>query len=218
MEHASTEHLDRRIGRLERSSRRDRFIGLAVMLVLVATAQAPAGPASTPIIVRDATGASATLTSAGLVVRDAAGRTRVFAGLDSDGKPSFDLSDATGRLRETLYLVDGTPALRQFDAAGKSRTELALDPKSNGELLLRDDQQKIRLALFQRSVGAGDPQIQLYGSDGKDRATFSTDDDSPYLIMKDGAGGTRVYMGGYQNGKIGIDVRNASNTTLWSAP
>jgi hypothetical protein len=218
MEQPSTEHLDQRIGRLERSSRRDRFIGLGVMLVLIATAQAPAPSTNTPLVVRDATGASATLTSAGLVVRDPAGRTRVFAGLDGDGKPSFDLRDATGQLRQTLYLFDGSPQVRQFDAAGKRRTELALDPRGNGELLLSDANEKTRLALFQRTTGPGDPQMQLYGSDGKDRATFSTDDDSPYLILKDAAGGTRVYMGGYRDGKIGIDVRNASNGTLWSAP
>ena len=47
----------------------------------------------------------------------------------------------------------------------------------------------------------------LYGSDEKLRAYFATDDASPYLVMRDNAGTTRVYAGGYQDGAIGIDVR-----------
>jgi hypothetical protein len=218
MEQPSADHLDRRIGRLERSSRRDRLIGLAVMLVLVATAQAPAPGGSSPVVVRDATGASATLTAAGLVVRDAAGHGRVFAGLDSDGRPSFDLRDATGRLRQTLFLADGVPSLRQFDSGGNRRTEMRLDSKSNGELLLSDEHEKLRLALFRKLDAAGDPQLALYGSDEKIRAYFSTDDDSPYLVMRDASGATRVVMGGYTSGKIGIDIRSPANQTLWSAP
>lgn len=190
------------------------------MLVLVATAQAPApsGSTSTPVIVRDANGASATLTSAGLVVRDAAGHSRVFAGLDSEGRPSYDLSDATGRLRQTLFLQDGVPSLRQFDSAGTRRSEMRLDSKSNGELLFSDEHEKLRLALFRKTEGAGDPQLALFGSDEKVRAYFSTDDDSPYLVMRDGSGATRVVMGGYTSGKIGIDIRNPSNQTMWQAP
>jgi hypothetical protein len=65
---------------------------------------------------------------------------------------------------------------------------------------------------------AGDPQLALYGSDEKIRAYFSTDDDSPYLVMRDASGATRVVMGGYTSGKIGIDIRSPANQTLWSAP
>lgn len=218
MEQPTADHLDGRIRRLERSSRRDRLVGLAVLLVLVATAQAPAPAGNAPLVVRDATGASATLTAAGLVVRDAAGRGRVFAGIDTDGRPSFDLSDTTGRLRQTLFLADGVPSLRQFDSGGNRRTEMRLDAKSNGELLLSDEHEKLRLALFRKLDGGGDPQIALYGSDEKIRAYFSTDDDSPYMVMRDASGATRVVMGGYTSGKIGIDIRSTSNQTLWSAP
>jgi hypothetical protein len=58
----------------------------------------------------------------------------------------------------------------------------------------------------------------LYGSDAKLRAFFSTDDDSPYLVMKDAAGTTRVYAGGYTDGSIGLSIRNAADTVLWKAP
>jgi len=212
----SSERLHQRIAGIERSLRRDRLVGLAVLALLFASAQAPAPPGGAPLVVRDASGASATLTAAGLAVRDAAGHTRAFVGLDSQGRPSFDLSDATGKLRQTMFLLDGSPSLRQFDSAGTERDELRLDSTSDGELDLRDDHEKLRMALFRTKNG--DPQIALYGSDEKARAYFSTDDDSPYLVMRDAAGGTRVYMGGYTNGNIGIDIRNASNTTLWSAP
>ena len=220
MESLAPDTFDRRISKLESSSRRDRVIGLAMLALAFATAQAPAPPAAPgtagPVVVRDATGGTATLTASGLTVRDKNGRERSFTGIDSEGKPSLDLSDDTGRLRESMYLLDGVPILRQFDSAGKRRAEIRIDNTGDGELLLSDQTEKLRLALFRTSKG--DPQLGLYGSDEKLRAYFSTDDDSPYLVMKDRTAQTRVYVGGYTDGKIGIDVRDTANKTLWSAP
>ena len=204
-----------RVTRLESSSRRDRAIVVALAVLALATAQAPApGSRSTPVVVRDATGVSATLTAHGLSVRDAAGHERAFVGIDADSRPSVDLADSTGQLRESMYLLDELPVLRQFDKAGKRRAEFRLDANQDGELLINDAGEKVRLALFRTS--SGDPQLGLYGSDERLRAYFSTDDDSPYLVMRDNAGTTRVYAGGYRDGKIGIDVRDASNNSVWS--
>jgi hypothetical protein len=36
--------------------------------------------------------------------------------------------------------------------------------------------------------------------------------------MRDNAGINRVYVGGYVDGSIGIDVRSAANSVLWKAP
>ena len=215
----SVDDLGPRVTRLERSSRRDRAIGFAVLALLFATAQAPAaGPTGTqPVTVRDATGASTTLYAGGMTVSDAAGRARLFVGLDTEGRPSVDLHDATGKLRESMYLQQDVPTLRLFDAIGKRRAEIRLDTMQNGELLIDDANEKLRLALF-RSTTSGDPQIALYGSDEKIRGYFATDDVSPYLVMKDANGQTRVTAGGYTDGTVGMAIRDATNNVLWKAP
>ena len=215
MERTSAADLAARIARLESSGRRNRAIVVAVALLALATAQAP-GPSSTPVVIRDASGSSATLTGKGLSVRDAAGRVRAFVGIDADNRPSVDLHDSAGRLRESMYLLNELPVLRQFDSTGKRRAEIRLDATNDGELLINDANEKLRLALFRTS--GGDPQLGLYGSDEKLRAYFSTDDDSPYLVMRDNGGTTRIYAGGYKDGTIGLDIRNSSNTVLWKAP
>jgi hypothetical protein len=210
------ETLKTRVERLERSSRRDRAIVFGVIVLALATAQTPSSSNGAPVVVRGADGANATLTSAGLAVYDAAGHRRAFVGLDSGGQPSVDLSDSTGALRESFYLFDGHPMMRQFDAAGKRRAELDLTATDNGELVLSDANQKIRLALF--STSSGDPQIGLYGTDEKLRAFFSTDDVSPYLVMRDAAGQNRISIGGYTDGSIGMDIRNSAAAVLWKVP
>jgi len=208
--------LKTRVEGLERSSRRDRAIVFGVIVLALATAQTPSSSNTAPIVVKGANGANASLTSAGLAVYDATGHRRAFVGVDSDGRPSVDLSDSTGQLRESFYLLDGTPMLRQFDAGGKRRAELVLDTADDGELVLTDANEKIRLALF--STKSGDPQIGLYGTDEKLRAFFSTDDVSPYLVMRDATGQNRLNIGGYSDGSIGMDIRNASAAVLWKAP
>jgi hypothetical protein len=209
-----------RVGRLERGVRRDRLIVSSVLVLAVATAQTQTPPApvagTTPIVVRDASGASATLSARGLVVRDSAGKERIAVGLDSSAFPGVDLSDATGQLRESMYLLNNIPVLRQFDAAGKRRMEMGLTTNNEGQLLLNDQNEKLRLALFRTT--SGDPEMGLYGTDEKLRAYFATDDASPYLVMRDAGATTRVYLGGYTDGSIGMDVRNSGNTVLWKAP
>jgi hypothetical protein len=219
MEPVVSPDLDIRVARLERGSRRDRAIGFAVLALLFATAQAPgSAPVTTSAsyTVRNASGASATLSATGLTVRDAKGNARVFEGIDSGGRPSLDMHDTAGTLRESMYLLDGVPKLRLFDTSGKRREEVGLDDKGDGLLQLNDASEKLRLQLTR--VTGGDPQLQLYGSDEKLRAYFATDDTSPYLVMRDAAGNNRVYVGGYSDGPIGINIKNESGTVLWKAP
>jgi hypothetical protein len=174
-------------------------------------------PTTQPLAVRDASGAGVTLTATGLVARDAAGKVRVAAGLDADRFPSIDLYDASGTIRESAYLVDDRPVFRQFDKAGKRRAELFLaGDTENGEDVIRDASEVTRLAVFRGPLGL--PEIGFYGSDGKVRAYRSTDDDVPYLGIKDRAAATRVVMGGYASGKMGMDLRNAGGTAIWSRP
>lgn len=185
-------------------------------MLFFATAQAPARP-SPPVVVRDASGASATLSSKGLTVRDASRTVRADIGLDRNGYPSLDVFDKAGNVRESMYLLDDSPVLRQFDPAGKRRAELFLvSDTQNGEFVIRDAGDTTRLAVFRGDKGL--PELGLYGSDAKVRAYISTDDSGPYLVMKDKSGTTRVAAGSYASGKIGIDVRNVAGTAVWSKP
>lgn len=212
--------VEERISRLESSIRRDRAIVFGVLALLFATAQAPSprapGSSSTPIVVRDATGASATLSATGLTIRDKSGQARVFTGLDANGNPSVDLRDSSARLRESMYLLSELPVLRQFDTAGKRRAEMRLDSSNDGELLFYDQNDKLRMALYRATTG--DPTLGLYGTDEKLRAYFATDDVSPFLVMRDANATTRVVVGGYKEGTMGMDIRDSSGNVSWKRP
>jgi hypothetical protein len=206
--------LTERIARLERTARRDRVFALGALALALATAQAPA---STPLVVRDAAGNTATLSATGLVVRDVTRTIRSDIGIDKDRYPSLDLYDSSGAIREAMYLLSDRPVLRQFDRAGKRRAEMFLaSDTQNGEFVIRDASDVIRAAAFIGDKGL--PETSFYGSDGKARAYLTTDDVSPYLVMKDNAGTSRIVMGGYASGRIGMDVRNAAGTAVWSKP
>ncbi len=205
-----------RISRLERVARRDRVIALGALAIALVTAQAPRST-SAPLIVRDAAGASASLSASALLVRDATRTERVLFGRDKDNAPSLDEFAASGIIKQSMYLLADRPVLRQFDDAGKRRAEMFLaSDTSNGELVIRDANDVTRAALFVGTKGL--PELALYGADAKVRAYLSTDDASPYLVMNDRTGTSRVVMGGYQSGKIGMDLRDAAGTAVWAKP
>jgi hypothetical protein len=109
------------------------------------------------------------------------------------------------------------PVFRQFDPAGKRRSEMFLaSDTQNGEFVTRDAAEVTRLAAFVGNENL--PELAFYGSDGKVRAYLATDDVSPYLVMKDKGAVTRVVLGGYASGKIGADVRNSAGTAVWTKP
>lgn len=203
-----------RIGRLERVARRDRMLALGVLALALATAQSPS---ASPLIVGDPSGARATISAHGLVVRDGARTARSDVGIDKDGYPSLDLYDSSGTIRQAMYLLNDRPVLRQFDKAGKRRAELFLaSGTSNGEFVIRDAGDVTRAAVFQGDQGL--PEIAFYGTDAKVRAYLSTTDAAPYMVMKDRAGTSRIVIGRYESGKIGMDVRDAAGTAVWSQP
>lgn len=210
--------IEGRIARLERRARIDRLFALGALAIVLATAQAPSTALNArPLVVTAAGHASAQLAATGILVRDAAGKVRADAGIDPDGSPGADLYDATGQLRQAAYLLENSPLFRLFDATGKRRAELYLSSeKQNPEFALRDPAGTMRLGAF---IGAkGLPEFAAYGSDGKVRAYFETDDVSPFVVMNDQAGTGRVVLGGYTSGKIGADIRDASGNVLWSKP
>jgi hypothetical protein len=207
--------LQARVARLERAARRERIVALGVLALALATAQAPA-PTSSPVIVRDAHG-SATLTARGLTIRDASNTTRILVGLDDHGYPSVDLSDTGGSLREAMDVISDHPVLRQYDKAGKRRAELFLaSDTDNGEFVIRDTSETNRAALFIGTKGL--PEIAFYGSDAKARAYLSADDIGAYLVMNDRSAVSRVVMGNYTDGHVGMDIRDAAGNALWKAP
>jgi hypothetical protein len=210
------EQLIQRIARLETVARRERAVALGLLMLLLATALSPAPKHTGPIGVHSASGSS-TLAFDGLTVSDRSHVVRTKLGLDRSGFPSVDLTDSSGHLRESMYLLSDRPVFRLFDRAGTRRAELFLaSDTQNGEFVIRDAAGVTRAAAFQGDKGL--PELAFYGSDGKARAYLSTDDISPYLVMKDNTGTTRVVMGGYASGKIGMDIRNAAGEAVWSKP
>jgi hypothetical protein len=211
--------LQARIEQLEHGRRRDRAIVFGVIALALATAQAPPVSPSisqTPITVSNAQGTS-TLTATGLVVNDSAGHRRILIGFDSNSWPTASLSDSNGKTRESLYLFgDTNGTLRQFDVNGKRRLELRVTDPGNGELQLSDANENLRAAFFFGTNG--NPQLGLYGTDVKLRAFLATDDIAPYFVIRDATGQNRIDIGGFTDGSIGMDLRDASNTVLWKAP
>ncbi|MEO9135023.1 MAG: hypothetical protein ABI316_00265, partial [Casimicrobiaceae bacterium] len=206
-----------RIARLERVARRDRVLALGALALALATAQAPAPRAQPPLTVRDAAGNTATLSSSGLSVRDPSHTVRIDTGLDASGYPSVDLYDASGTIRQAMYLLKDRPVLRQFDKDGKRRAEMFVaSDTENGEFVLRDATDTPRLAAFLGTKGL--PELALYGSDAKVRAYISADDSGPYLVMKDAQAVSRLVAGQYTSGKMGMDVRDTSGTAVWTKP
>lgn len=205
-----------RIARLESLATRYRAAAIGALLLVFATAQSPAGSPGA-LVVNGGGGAQAFIGPAGLVVRDSSNTTRVRAALDGNAASSVYLYDTGGRLRQAMYLASDLPVLRQYDPNGKRRGELFQGSTSqNGEFAIRDASETIQLAAFVGSSGR--PELALYGSDAKVRAYLATDDDGPYLVMKDGSGQTRAVVGQYTSGKFGMDLRSASDQLLFSAP
>jgi hypothetical protein len=204
-----------RIERLERVARRDRVLALGALVLALATAQSPS-PSGAPLRVRDARGA-ATITANGIAFVDATNVTRLDMGFDGDRYPAVDLYDSAGTIRQSMYLLRDRPVLRQFDKAGHRRAEMFLGSDTqNGEFVIRDDADVTRAAVFIGTKGL--PEFAVYGSDANVRAYLATDDDAPYLVMKDRSATSRLVMGAYESGKIGMDVRDASGAAVWSKP
>ena len=185
-----------RLTHLESTIKRDRIIGIFVLAFVLVGARAVAesgAKASGPIVVHTTTG-SATLDGSGLTVRDSSGQERAFYGLDDEGRPDIDMMDSKGLLRQSIYLLSDEPTIRQFDANGKRRVDLFLDDSNEARLTLSDASENVRINLQQSAS------------------------DEPYLQMSDASQNTRVHIGGYTDGTIGLDLRDAANSVLWKAP
>lgn len=202
-----------RVARLESMAKRDRTIALAALAILFATAQS--APSSTPLSVRS-TQASTQVTASGVVVRDSSGQQRVFIGLDSDGRPSIDLRDGAGKLRQTLFLTSesSSPAFRQFDASGTTRLEAYLtSPGEFPTFRILDNNGKRRLSAF---IGSdGNPEFGVFGSDEQARAYLVGQDRGAYFDIRDASKTIRAQFGIYPDGGFGMFLANASGQTVW---
>jgi hypothetical protein len=186
------QQLSARVAQLESKARRDRTIALGAIAFLIATAQAPSP--SAPVVVADGTGASATLTASGLVVRDKSDRRRLVVGLDSESRPALDLVDTSGSVRQTVYLdSSNNPALRQIDTAGKARNELSLAGSTQSPGFYQSDSTGKTRQLFSVSSD-GQGLLQQIDSNDKTRVELSLYDSSqaPQFSMLDSAGKKRV--------------------------
>jgi len=209
------QELKRRIGRLESTVKRDRTIALAALAILFATAQTSG---TSPVIVRDQNG-SAQLTASGVVIRDASNQQREFIGLDSEGRPSVDLRDGTGKLRETLFLTSGdfAPTFRLFDSKGTDRMEEFLGKDGFPNIRLLDANGKRRLSAF-IGYDTGDGEFAVYGSDEEARGYLVGPDCGAYFDIKDGSKNFRAHMGTYPDCSFGMFLRNQSGQNQWAVP
>ncbi|MGD1066016.1 MAG: hypothetical protein ABR975_04305 [Vulcanimicrobiaceae bacterium] len=199
-----------RVERLERRARMDRAFALGALALTLATAQA-----STPPLTVAGSGTTASIRADGLHV--AVGGTPQFAAVLGSAGPTVDEMQSNGALRQSLFLVQETGVLRQFTAGGKRALgiEVALD----GTPLVRlygPDGVSSRLG-FEIDTSKR-PVLRVNSTTGTLMAMMATDDDGPYMIMKDASGATRSYIGQYNDLSFGLDVRNASDVRLFKRP
>ena len=209
------QELQKRVARLESAARRDRTIALAALAILFATAQTTS---SEPVTVRGANG-NAQLTASGVVITDASNQQRMFVGIDSEGRPSVDLRDSTGKLRETLFLTSGdsAPTFRLFDAAGTDRMEEFLGKDGFPNIRLLDANGKRRLSAF-IGYDTGNPEFAVYGSDEEARGYLVGPDCGAYFDLRDGSKNFRAHMGTYPDCSFGIFLRNQAGQNQWAVP
>jgi hypothetical protein len=187
------EDLAARVAKLESKVRRDRTIALGALAILFVTAQS--SPSQQPLKV-SGPNSTTEVTAAGIVISDANGKQRIYVGFDSEGRPSVDMRDATGQLRETLYLAkeQSAPAMRQFDSNGKARTEIGVATSGNPSIKLMDQNEKERLSAFIGSkTNAG--EFAVWGPDENVRGYLVAGDGGGYLALNDGSKIERVWLG-----------------------
>lgn len=188
------ERLTGRVERLERDLGRWRGAALAGFALVVAGALTgqTSEPRSGPVVVSDGTH-TARLTARGLTVTGRDQRS-VFAGLDTNESPSFDLHGSDGKLRATTYAYDGgRPQIGIFDLDEKRRLTVYVGNQNLPEITFNDPNEKSRLVL----------QAAPYGG---------------WVSVREADGTSRAHMGAYTDGAYAFDIRNSGGTTLWKAP
>lgn len=188
------ERLNRRVDRLERDLGRWRGAALAGFALVIAgalTAQT-SEPRSGPVVVSDGTH-TARLTARGLTV-SGSDRRSVFAGLDGNDSPSFDVHGSDGKLRETMYAYQGQrPQFVMFDLDEKKRIVETVGSANLPEISLQDTSEKARVV------------IQAAANGG-------------WVSVREPSGVARAHFGAYTDGTYGVDLRNGGDTVLWKAP
>lgn len=209
------QELQKRVARLESTVRRDRTIALAALAILFATAQTTS---TEPVTVRGPNG-SAQLTASGVVILDASNQQRAFFGLDSEGRPSVDLRDGSGKLRGTLFLTSGDfePTFRLFDSAGTDRMEEFVGKDGFPNIRLLDANGKRRLSAF-IGYDTGNGEFAVYGSDEEPRGYLVGPDCGAYFDLRDANKAFRAHMGTYPDCSFGIFLRNQSGQNQWAVP
>lgn len=231
-----------RLEALERQNRHLKAGGFAIAAAIVAAVFIGAAEqASTqPITIKDASGHRVRIDATGVTVYDSSSR-RAFVGLDDKGRPSLDLRDKDGTLRQSVYLsTDGYPDLIQADEKGNDRLWFYLSkPGNNPNFKLLDTkgteranyyigtegEPELRLldssgterAAFYIGYETHSPEITLEGPDGKERVAVSGQS-TPFFRITDNSNQQRAFLGIYDDGNAGAFTKNASGTTTWSAP
>ena len=135
---------------------------------------------------------------------------------------SFDLVDAGGKLRASLYMAgNGQPRLTMWDQNGKRRSETYLTTAGRPWVSVLDEEEKERAALYldgdnQPTVGVfdtferyrvgvwlandGRPQITLQDQNRFRAGLYLLGDGTPRLTMDDAAGQARQVLGMFNDG------------------
>ncbi len=146
-----------------------------------------------------------------IVLRDAAGRERVWLGVLEDGGCGFGLYDASGVARSEFFVDvdgasrllisdrkgaaralfgvgdDGTPQLQLAGPTGQPLLEAGLFPDGSTRLRLRQAGSARRFEI--RLLSDGRPGLEIYGEDGKVRAALGLSVfDEPGLRLRDSSG------------------------------
>ena len=126
-----------RLGRLERTARRWKLVGVGVLVALSLVVLVGASAR------KDLTVADEVVTRQFILV----GRTptpRASITIGKEGGPSLLLLDQQGQVRAGLTVLDdGRPSLGLLDAQGQSRLVLALDPNGTPMVRLLDERGQV---------------------------------------------------------------------------
>jgi hypothetical protein len=123
----------------------------------------------------------------------------------------FVLVDGSGRSRAELGMREGRTALVIFDAAGKPRAAVGIDPTGSPGVQVVGPEGQLRAEL---AMPDGKPEVIVSDTAGKTRAFLGlVGGEAPLLGLADSAGRTRAFVGLDASGVAGLGLADAAGTT-----
>jgi hypothetical protein len=148
---------------------------------------------------------------------DTTGAVRAVLKCNPVGSPNLLFMDDKGHTRLQLGLTGDAGGLTLYDAAGRGRGYVSLEPDGNTGIALMDAKGKLRLAL--RIKPDGSPSLSMHDSEGNARAVLETrPDGTPALLLNNSTmhGGAAILVNGKD--KPAVIFKDADGKLLWSVP